>query len=108
MRKYRDAKRGWGERVSLQIVMQGYLVVAVTSTSGWDVLLMVTLLLLGIVTLREVVGASRHCFSKVFDSRPSTLLFHPSLAPSYFTTTKTSRGSAKSRAEGVMMVRGPT
>jgi len=38
------------------LVVQGYVVAAVVSTSGWDVLLMVTLFLLGIVTLREVVG----------------------------------------------------
>jgi len=53
---YKDVKRGWGDRVSLQLVMRGYLVVAMTSTSGWDVLLIVTLFLLGIVALREVVG----------------------------------------------------
>jgi hypothetical protein len=53
---YKDAKRGWGDRVGLQLVMQGYLVAAMISTSGWDVLLMVTLFLVGIVTLRGVVG----------------------------------------------------
>ncbi|HMD98593.1 MAG TPA: hypothetical protein VKM93_14820 [Terriglobia bacterium] len=53
---HRDAKRGRSDRVGLQLVVQGYVVAAVVSTSGWDVLLMVTLFLLGIVTLREVVG----------------------------------------------------
>jgi hypothetical protein len=36
----------------------------------------------------------------------SSFVLHHCLG--YFTTTKTSRGSAKSRADGVMMVRGPT
>jgi len=49
-------KRGWVERVALQLVIPGYVVAAMISTSGWDVLLMVTLFLLGIVTVREAVG----------------------------------------------------
>ncbi len=53
---HKDAKRGWSDMVGLQLVMQGYVVAAMISTSGWDVLLMVTLFLLGIITLREVVG----------------------------------------------------
>jgi hypothetical protein len=50
----KGAKRGWVERVGIQLVIQGYLVLALTSTSGWDVLLMITFLLLGIVALRGV------------------------------------------------------
>ena len=50
-----DAKRGWDERVGLQLVMQGYVLAAVVSTSGWDVLMLITLFLIGLVTLREVV-----------------------------------------------------
>jgi len=53
---YKDAKHGRNERVGLQLAMQGYMVAAVISTSGWDVLLVVTLFLLGIVTLRQVAG----------------------------------------------------
>jgi hypothetical protein len=53
---YKGARGGWGNKVGLQLVMQGYLVAAMISTSGWDVLLMVTLFLLGIVTLRAVAG----------------------------------------------------
>ncbi|MGO9269530.1 MAG: hypothetical protein ACLQOO_04615 [Terriglobia bacterium] len=52
----KDRKRGSAERSSIELVMQGYVVVAMISTSGWDVLLMATIFLLGIVTVRETVG----------------------------------------------------
>jgi len=52
----KDRKRGTAERASIELVMQGYVVVAMISTSGWDVLLMATFFLLGIVALREMAG----------------------------------------------------
>ena len=52
---YKDTKRGWGDRDSIQLVMQGYVIVAMVSTSGWDVLMIMTAFLFGIVMLRGMV-----------------------------------------------------
>ena len=53
---YRNTKNERGERASLKLAMQGYAVAAVVSTTGWDALLLITFLLLGILTLRGVLG----------------------------------------------------
>jgi len=45
-------------RLGLQLVLQGYAVAAVVSTSGWDVLLLITFSLLGVVALREILRSA--------------------------------------------------
>jgi len=51
---FNHAKDRWKRRADVELVMQGYVIVAILSTSGWDALMLTTLLLLGILTVREI------------------------------------------------------
>jgi hypothetical protein len=65
MRNSTGAERG--ERSNVELVMQGYVVAAVISTSGLDVLLMVTLFFLGFATLRGVLGCALSLSDRVIE-----------------------------------------
>jgi hypothetical protein len=56
----KNTKRGPHSTLNLELVMQSYVIVCVFSTSGLDVLLMITLFLLGALSLRQLITAIRH------------------------------------------------